>query len=78
MSYSKADFGLDLQGQLNRGYDPQRIGEWAHEMYMLHCGKIDADLEEIIVDLFVLEEGPEFEIPESQLKQLAERLIYRK
>lgn len=39
-------------------------------MYLQHCGKIENDLEEIIVDLFILEEGPKFECPESKLREL--------
>lgn len=72
--YSKKDFGNDLKIQLDQGYDPKRIGSWAHKMYLLYCAKIDIELEEIMVDLFVLEEGPEFEIPESQLRKLIDSL----
>ena len=43
-------------------------------MYLKHCGRIDRELEEIMVDLFVLEEGPEFECPESELRELVKSL----
>ncbi len=43
-------------------------------MYLEHCGRIDRDLEEIMIDLFVLEEGSEFEFPESKLRKLIESL----
>lgn len=75
MNYSNRDFAFDLKNQLDQGYEPKRVGDWAHRMYMLYCGKIDSELEELMVDLFVLEEGPEFEIPESQLRQLIETLL---
>jgi hypothetical protein len=70
MTYSKKEFAKDLKAQLDLGYEPKRIGSWAHKMYLHHCGRIDRDLEEIMVDLFVLEEGPEFEYPESKLREL--------
>ena len=70
MIYSKKDFANDLKTQLDLGYVPKRIGSWAHQIYLQHCGKMDLQLEEIIVDLFVLEEGPEFELPESELRAL--------
>jgi hypothetical protein len=74
MTYSKKDFSKDLKAQLDLGYDPKRVGNWAHKMYLHHCGKIDRELEEIMVDLFVLEEGPEFEIHESKLRTLIKTL----
>lgn len=73
-TYSKKEFAKDLKTQLNLGYEPKRIGNWAHKMYLEHCGRIDRDLEEIMIDLFVLEEGSEFEFPESKLRKLIESL----
>ncbi len=74
MTYSKREFAKDLKAQLDLGYEPKRIGSWAHKMYLQHCGRIDTDLEEIMVDLFVLEEGSEFECPESKLRELVKSL----
>lgn len=74
MTYSKNNFAKDLKAQLDIGYEPKRIGSWAHKMYLQYCGRIDEQLEEIMVDLFVLEEGPEFEIPESKLRELIKNL----
>lgn len=74
MTYSKRDFARDLKAQLDLGYEPKRIGSWAHKMWLKHCREIDSDLDEIMVDLFVLEEGSEFEVPESKLRELVERL----
>lgn len=78
MTYSKKEFAKDLKAQLDLGYEPKRIGSWAHKMYLKYCGRIDPELEEIIVDLFVLEEGPEFEIPESKLRELVHTLENKK
>jgi hypothetical protein len=74
MTYSKKEFAKALKTQLDLGYEPKRIGSWAHKMYLQHCGRIDRDLEEIMVDLFVLEEGSEFEYPESKLRELVKSL----
>ena len=76
MTYSKKGFAKDLKAQLDLGYEPKRIGNWAHQVYLKHCGRIDTELEEIMVDLFVLEEGPAFEVPESNLRDLVARLEY--
>ena len=74
MTYSKREFAKDLKKQLDLGYEPKIIGRWAHKIYLQHCGKINQDLEEQIVDLFALEEGPEFELPESKLRDLVKNL----
>ncbi len=74
MTYSKKEFARDLKSQLDLGYEPKRIGSWAHRMYLQHCGRVDKELEEIMVDLFVLEEGPEFEYPESKIRELVKKL----
>lgn len=74
MTYSKKDFANDLEKQLNQGYCPKNIGNWAHKMYLQYCGKIGNELEEIIIDLFVLEEGSEFELPEASLRELVQKL----
>ena len=74
MTYSKKEFAKALKEQLDLGYEPKRIGSWAHQMYLQYCGRIDKELEEIMVDLFVLEEGPEFELPESKLRELVDFL----
>ncbi len=74
MVYSKSAFAKALEVQLDLGYEPKRIGSWAHTIYLQHCGKIDRELEEILIGLFVLEEGPEFECPESTLRELVQSL----
>ncbi len=70
MIYSKKDFSQDLKAQLDLGYEPKSISDWAHRLYLRHCGRIDTELEEIMMELFTLGEGPEFEVPESQLRDL--------
>lgn len=43
-------------------------------MYLDHCGDMTGELEEIITDLFVLEEGPEFELPFEDINKLVNKL----
>jgi hypothetical protein len=74
MTYSKRDFSKDLEAQLNLGYDPERIGRWAYSMWFGHCREADAELKEIMYELAVMEEGPEFERPESELRELVKLL----
>lgn len=74
MTYSKRDFSKDLEAQLNLGYDPERIGRWAYRMSLEHCREADTELEDIMYELAVMEEGPEFERPESELRELVKLL----
>ena len=74
MTMSKKEFAEALTAELNKGYQPKRIGSWAHRLYLENCGRVDEELEEIMIDLFVLEEGPEFEITEMELRSLIEKL----
>ena len=37
MTYSKRECAKDLKAQLDLGYEPKQIGNWAHKMY-LYCG----------------------------------------
>lgn len=77
MTYSDQQFGHDLQAQLDAGYDPIRIAKWAFTIW-----KMDPDrrhrstvVEQCLGDLAVMEEGPEFRIPEAELRATANRLI---
>jgi hypothetical protein len=77
MTYSDQQFGHDLLAQLEGGYDPIRVGKWAFTVW-----KMDPDrrhrspaVEQCLGDLAVMEEGPEFEIPELEVRAMAQRLL---
>ncbi|MBS0621349.1 MAG: hypothetical protein JSR80_00080 [Verrucomicrobia bacterium] len=72
--YSKKDFSNDLKIHLKIGCDAKQIGSWAHAMYLKHCGRIDRELEEIMVNLFPSEESPEFELTKKELLELVDNL----
>lgn len=77
MRYTDEQFGKDLHGQLDAGYDPVRIAKWAFSVW-----KMDPDrrqrsdaVERSLGDLAVMEEGPEFYIPEPELRAMAQRFL---
>lgn len=74
MSYSKREFAKDFKAQLDRGYEPNRIGSWAHKIYLGHLGELSKELEEILEDLLVLEAGPEFELSFEEISALLNQL----
>ena len=75
MKYAAADFGNELYAELDRGYDSVRISRWAMATYMQHSGFTDALLDIEIMRIVAMEEGPEFELTEEQLREIAQRLI---
>ncbi|MDN3504630.1 MAG: hypothetical protein P0S95_03540 [Rhabdochlamydiaceae bacterium] len=75
MNYTKNKFGRELKTILDCGYNSNKIGEWAHSIHLQQCGEINKELEEVLFDLFVLEEGPEFELSIEELNKLADKLI---
>ena len=75
-TYTKAEFGRDLLSQIEDGYDPVRIARWAFSKFMdPDAGIRDKELSDLILEVVVMEEGPEFEYSEEELRQFAERLV---
>jgi len=75
MIYQANDFGRELLCELNRGYDIVRMSRWAMATYMKHSGCTDPSLDSEIMKVIAMEEGPEFEMTEEQLREFAQRLM---
>jgi hypothetical protein len=75
MEYTKKDFGIELKEQILKGNDCYRISKWAFEIYINKGLTIENDLDPIILQLVVMEEGPEFEYTNQELSLLADLLI---
>jgi hypothetical protein len=74
MTYTRQDFGRDLMAELTRGYDVVRLSRWAMSVYMKNCQETDAELDKAIMGVVAMEEGPQFEISEQELRQMADEL----
>jgi hypothetical protein len=68
------DLGRELLQQLDDGYDIVRIARWAYQLFLDSRGTGE-DLRSILMKLVVMEEGPEFELSESELRQMAQSLM---
>jgi len=79
MTYTDSEFGQDLLAQLAQGYDPRRIANWAYALFM-DASRRDRSREvhDALVDLFTMEEGPEFHISEEELRAKAHSFIAEK
>lgn len=75
MIYQVTDFGRELLVELNRGYDVVRISRWAMTTYMKYSGSTAPSLDGEIMKVVSMEEGPEFEMTEQQLREFAQRLM---
>ncbi len=74
MSYTKKDFGVRLKEQLAANYDVVRVARWAHTEYLTHCKELDAELVQEMMRIIAMEEGPEFELTETEIQALADAL----
>ena len=74
MKYGNADFGNDLMAELDKGYDVVRISRWAMSIYLKYCQEADTELDKTIMSVVAMEEGPEFEFSEEELRILAKEL----
>lgn len=73
MSYTKAQFANELERQLDQGYNPVTIARWAYQKH-LGARAFEEGLEPEILKVVAMEEGPEFEMTEQELRELASRL----
>lgn len=67
MKFTKFDLASNLLNFIDSGYSPEKIAEWAHNVY-LDAPEITPDAEEILSDLMGMCTGKEFEYSESEIR----------
>ncbi|MDQ3239267.1 MAG: hypothetical protein M3P33_01970 [bacterium] len=72
---NKQHFGKELQKQLLQKYDIVKISRWAYQLYSNNCRSLDSEMREILEYLFSMEDDPQFEYTEEELRLLAQKLI---
>ncbi|MFI0436162.1 MAG: hypothetical protein ACH350_10665 [Parachlamydiaceae bacterium] len=75
MKYSKKEIGKVLKEELNKGYNIERISNWADELFVSMRDKRCPELDDILRHIFIMDAGPEFEYSEQELRLLAELLM---
>lgn len=73
MKLTRAELGRELARELDEGYEPVRIAKWAYRLY-LDSFEINVGVESELLKLIAMEQGPEFELSESELLELARAL----
>jgi hypothetical protein len=74
-NYSSKRVGIELKAQLEKGYNIVRLSRWAYRLIFNHMGELDSNLEEILQCLAIMEDDPQFEYTEQELRIVAELLI---
>ena len=74
MSYTKKDFALGLTQQLRSHYDVVKMARWAFREFLDHTKELETGLEEEIMKVVSMEEGPQFEMTAQEIQELADEL----
>lgn len=72
--YSKADLARDLRARLDQGWSAAQIAAWAYDVFSNRRSSLASDVRPYLMDLFFMEEGPEFELTAAELREFASRL----
>jgi len=70
-TYSKQQFGKELLEELDKGFNITRIARWAFSVRLEHCREFETGLDDVVMSVVAMEEGPEFEYSESELRSMA-------
>ena len=75
--YTKFKLAVDLKDNIEKGLSPATIGEWAHAVYLKSCESdiSDESLDALLLDLNHMSNGPEFELSNDKLVEIANLLI---
>ena len=61
-----------LQGSLVGGFDVKKTARVAFDIYRLHGRRLTPEMDDILLMLMAMEEGPEFELRESEFLDVIE------
>jgi DNA-directed RNA polymerase specialized sigma54-like protein len=75
MKYSKFEIGNELKTELNKGYDIERISNWASDTIFDSRHESSKDIKDILDHISIMDAGPEFEYSEQELRMLVDLLI---
>lgn len=72
--YTKANFGRELEKKLETTTDMVELARWAYSIYLENGNEFEDGLDEKVMDIAVMEEGPEFELSILELREIARNL----
>ena len=74
MTYGALQLRAEVEAELANGYEPARLAKRAFQIYFEQGRDMDPALDEAILRLIAMEEGPEFELSEAEVLQLLDQL----
>ena len=75
MATLNKEIGTVLLEEIERGCDIVRISRLAYRMYSTNLGNLTDEQEDLLMELFSMEDDPQFEYSEKELRILAEKLM---
>lgn len=75
MFISNREIGDELKKQLKLGFDVVKISRWAYDLIYSNRDRLDSDTKEILKDISIMEDDPQFEYTKKELDVVANVLI---
>lgn len=72
--YTKAQFGKELKQELTKDFDVVHLSRWAYRKYLEKTSQLENGVDEVMMKIVAMEEGPEFEYTKEELIELANDL----
>ena len=73
--HTKEKIGTKLKYMLNNKFSHADISKWALDLYLTDVAANDPELDGILSTLMMLNEGPNFELSNNQLMEIANILL---
>ncbi|HYG05631.1 MAG TPA: hypothetical protein VD865_04375 [Stenotrophomonas sp.] len=64
----------EFEKTLSGGYDIYKVSETALRIYMNYCLELTESVHRAVLVLMAMQEGPEFELNESEFRELIEKI----
>ncbi|MCH9612092.1 MAG: hypothetical protein S4CHLAM102_05750 [Chlamydiia bacterium] len=75
VSYTKKQFGEELNMQILSECSNQEISKWAFNIYLEHGLALESGLDDVVMKLIAMDGGPEFALSKDELMSLADGLV---
>lgn len=73
--YTSTNYKEDITKLIiDKGYDPVIVAKFTYQLFSAHQSDIDDDLYNKMIDIFTMEDGPEFEMTENEFMDFIEQM----
>ena len=75
MNYINEELGRQLNKELEKGYNLVRISRWAFHIFYSSIKDLSITQRGVLEELFRMQDDPQFEYTEEELRMLSKKLI---